>query len=80
MKRIDAIGSTAMTEVLIERTVVWLTPRFTSSENFMWTLSSKSCVFSLILSNTTTVSYREKLRTVRNPMTASGVISKPVAE
>ena len=59
MKRIEATGRTATTEVLIERTRVWLMPRFTSSSKFRLCCSVKPAVFSRILSNTTTVSYSE---------------------
>jgi hypothetical protein len=41
---------------------------------------SRSRVFSSTLSKTTTVSYSEKPRMVRKPMTVDGVTSKPISE
>ena len=53
MKRIAATGSSATTEVLIERTSVWFTARLTDCTK----VRCDSCaVFSRTLSNTTTVS------------------------
>ena len=54
--RIAPTGSSATTEVLIDRTSVWLTARlaFSAYVNRDW--SSVSAVFSRTLSNTTTVS------------------------
>ncbi len=74
MNRIAATGSRATTEVLIDRTRVWLTARFTD-----WTKvrCDSWLVFSRTLSNTTTVSYSEYPRIVRKPMTAAGVTSSP---
>ena len=59
MNRIDAIGSSPTIDVLIDRTRVWFTARFTVSENVRVDRSVIRDVFSRILSNTTTVSYRE---------------------
>jgi len=56
MNRIEATGRTATTEVLIERTRVWLMARFTCCEKVRRVCPNRFAVFSRILSNTTTVS------------------------
>ena len=55
--RIAATGSRATTEVLIDRTSVWLTARFAASRvGTSAAFATASLVFSRTLSNTTTVS------------------------
>ena len=54
--RIAPTGSSATTEVLIERTSVWLTARLAFSAYVYRDWSSVSAVFSRTLSKTTTVS------------------------
>ena len=49
-------GSTAMSEVLIERMRVWFSARFAASAYVRRVSPSRPRVFSLTLSNTTTVS------------------------
>ena len=58
---------------------VWFTARFTDSPKVRPD-DSPARVFSRILSNTTVVSYSEYDSTVRKPMTAEGVTSKPTSE
>ena len=59
MIRIEATGSRATTEVLIDRTSVWLTARLAASAYVRLVVARMWAVFSRTLSNTTTVSYRE---------------------
>ena len=59
MNRIAATGRSATTVVLIERTSVWFTARFTDSPNVRVDSHPSPTVFSRILSKTTTVSYSE---------------------
>ena len=75
-----ATGSSAITDVLIERMSVWLIARLAASLQVIRALRSRPLVFSSTLSNTTTVSYREKPRIVRKPITVDGVTSKPISE
>ncbi len=56
MKRIDPTGRMATIDVLMDRTRVWLTARFTDCANVRRDSCPSSAVFSRILSNTTTVS------------------------
>jgi len=59
MNRIDPTGSRATTEVLMERTRVWLTARLAASEYVRRVWVVMWAVFSRTLSKTTTVSYSE---------------------
>ncbi len=80
MNRIAATGSTATMVVLIDRTRVWFTARLTASPYVRRVLDMMCAVFSRTLSNTTTVSYSEKPRMVRKPITVAGVTSNPDSE
>jgi hypothetical protein len=51
-----ATGSSAITEVLMERISVWLTARLAASPHVMRAVRSRSFTFSSTLSKTTTVS------------------------
>ncbi len=55
-KSTAAIGRSATTVVLIERTRVWLTARLAAAEYVMRLVRKASAVFSRTLSKTTTVS------------------------
>src|SRR5260221_6425559 len=74
----EATGSNATNDVLSDRIRTWFMERFTMSEYVSPRSFPTVGVFSLILSNTTTVSYSEKPRIVRNATTVPGVTSKPV--
>ena len=56
MARIEPIGSSATTEVLIDRTRVWFAASSTSSAKVRRRWPVRSAVFSRTLSNTTMVS------------------------
>ena len=49
-------GSSAISEVLIERISVWFTARFAASEYVIRAVAARSLTFSFTLSKTTTVS------------------------
>ena len=67
-----------MTEVLIDRTRVWLTRQVGGLGCRSASLPMVSpLVFSRTLSKTTTVSYSEYPRMVSRPITVAGVTSKP---
>src|SRR3954447_25057366 len=78
-KSSPATGSSAMIEVLIDRISVWLIARLAASLQVMRALRSSPFTFSSTLSKTTTVSYREKPRMVRKPITVDGVTPKPTS-
>ena len=75
-----ATGSSAISEVLIERISVWLTARLAAPEYVMREPPRMPRAFSSTLSKTTTVSYREKPRMVSRPTMVDGVTSKPMIE
>ena len=80
MKSRPPTGSSATTEVLIERIRVWFSARLDASA-YVWVVPPvMPRVFSWILSKTTTVSYRAKPRMVRKPTIVDGVTSNPIAE
>src|SRR5690606_31219716 len=73
-------GSSVTSDVVIDRINTWLTARLDTSANVFLVRLSRPLLFSLILSNTTTVSYSEKPRMVSRPMIVDGVTSKPTSE
>ena len=76
-KRIDPTGIKATIVVLIERTTVWFTARLAACEYVILDVDVIDLVFSRTRSKTTTVSYNEYPKIVKNPITVAGVTSKP---
>ena len=75
-----ATGSSAISDVLIERIRVSLTARLAAPEYVTREPPRMPLAFSSTLSKTTTVSYSEKPRMVSRPTIVDGVTSKPTSE
>src|SRR5262245_21909712 len=73
MNSSDITGKSATSDVDTERINTWLSDLFTISPYVMRPVAVSERWFSMILSYTTTVSYNEKPRMVKNAVTVAGV-------